>query len=285
MSVQNPVDRTALAAGEALGSNAVSFSMSVAGRTDRGQRRADNEDNFFYLVSSDGGTGIFAVADGMGGQHSGEVASALTIQTLRDELAPLILDGSSGGGETQLHARLAASGNQSLQDVVRDAINQCNDRILSHAKEHPEAQGLGSTLTIAVVTGSLAIIGNIGDSRTYLLRDRALESLTRDHSLVAHLAAIGQIAPEDVYSHPQRSYIYRALGTEEAQADIIIERLQSGDFLLLCSDGLWEMVRDETICQAITEAENPDDAVVRLVALANANGGEDNISALLVRVS
>jgi protein phosphatase len=168
---------------------------------------------------------------------------------------------------------------------VRAAISRCNARILAHAAAHPETRGLGSTLTLALVRGRLAIIGNIGDSRTYRIRAGAIESLTRDHSLVAHLAAIGQILPEEVYSHPHRGYIYRALGTEsEAQPDIITERLHSGDTLVLCSDGLWEMVRDEDIRSATCGAVSPDDAATQLVELANGNGGDDNVSVIVVRV-
>lgn len=227
--------------------------------------------------------GIFAVADGMGGQSAGEVASAITIATLREELLPLLNEEAPNGAPPDNEAAPARS-DQPLTGRVRAAIDRCNERILLHAAEHPETKGLGSTLTLAIVKGSLAIIGNIGDSRTYRLRDGAIESLTRDHSLVAHLAAIGQIQPDEVYSHPHRSYIYRALGTEvEAQPDIFTERLRSGDTLLLCSDGLWEMVRDGTIGRAAEQAASPEEAAMQLVEMANGNGGEDNISVVVVK--
>lgn len=269
-------------------SDRVSFSIGAAGRTDRGHRRSENQDCILCDVSTDGTMGIFAVADGMGGQRAGEVASAITVATLREHLLPLLHE-----DQTPAVARAAAaptgaspSGTQSLSETVNAAINRCNERILLHAAAHPETRGLGSTLTLVLIKGSLAVIGNIGDSRTYRVRGEAIERLTHDHSLVAHLAAIGQIAPDDVYSHPHRSYIYRALGTEsEAQPDIMTERLQSGDTLLLCSDGLWEMVRDGDIHQAITGAPSPDEVAARLVAMANGNGGEDNISAIVVKVS
>jgi protein phosphatase len=254
-------------------SNLVGYTISAVGRTDRGQRRADNQDCILFETSEDGGTGLYAVADGMGGQRAGEVASAIAVETLREHLLPL------------LSADAPPASDLPLTEQVRLAINACNERILRYAEEHPEAQGLGSTLTLALVKGSLAIIGNIGDSRTYRVRDGQLESITRDHSLVAHLVAHGEIAPEEVYSHPHRSYIYRALGSElECQPDINTERLQSGDALLLCSDGLWEMVRDDDIARAVSEATSPDNAATTLVQRANDNGGEDNISAIVVKV-
>lgn len=260
-------------------SDRVSFSIGAAGHTDRGQRRSENQDCILCELSADGTMGIFAVADGMGGQRAGEVASAITVATLREHLLPLLQE------DQPTAAGASPAGTRSLSEVVNEAINRCNERILLHAAAHPETRGLGSTLTLALIKGSLAVIGNIGDSRTYRVRGEAIERLTHDHSLVAHLAAIGQIAPDDVYSHPHRSYIYRALGTEsEAQPDIITERLQSGDTLLLCSDGLWEMVRDGDIHHAVDGAASPDEVATRLVALANSNGGEDNISAIVVKV-
>lgn len=271
---------THVATGE---SNRLIASISAAARTDRGRRRTQNQDCVLCEVGAEGAMGVFAVADGMGGQSAGEVASAIAIQTLREELLPLLENNASGAAASADKAN-GAGADRPLTERVREAIELCNERILRHAAAHPETKGLGSTLTLAVVKGSLAIIGNIGDSRTYRVRQGEIESLTRDHSLVAHLAAIGQIEPDDIYSHPHRSYIYRALGSEtEAQPDIFTERLRSGDTLLLCSDGLWEMVRDGSIGRTTVEAPSPDEAAAQLVELANGNGGEDNISVIVVK--
>jgi len=249
--------------------------LRAAAQTDRGRRRAENQDRILSQVDADGTAGLFAIADGMGGQRGGEIASALAVETLQAELLPLldaIASNSPGATDRPLTAHL------------HEAINHCNARVLRYAEEHPETQGLGSTLALALVKGSLAVIGNIGDSRVYRVRDGAIEPLTHDHSYVAQLVALGKIEPDEIYTHPQRNYIYRALGSEaEAQPDIFTERLQSGDALLLCSDGLWGMVRDDAILRAVEATETPDEAAARLVELANERGGEDNISVIVMR--
>jgi serine/threonine protein phosphatase PrpC len=286
MRVGEPLDFASVAGRRPWESRPVTYSISAAGCTDRGHRRPDNQDRILCETSADGTTGIFAVADGMGGQRAGAVASAIAIDTVRAELCPLLAkEAPAADQEATAEGRAGAAADRSLTEQVQAAINRCNERILLHAAEHPETRGLGSTLTLALVKGRLAIIANIGDSRTYRIRAGRIESLTRDHSLVAHLAAIGQITPDEVYSHPQRGYIYRALGAEaEPQPDIITERLHNGDVLVLCSDGLWEMVRDDGICSAVDGAASPKDAATQLVRLANGNGGEDNISAIVVQV-
>ncbi len=168
---------------------------------------------------------------------------------------------------------------------LTEAIKHGNTAIVDYGDTHREARGLGATLTAMLVVEGLAFIANVGDSRTYLLRDGKIERITRDHSLVERLVEMEQITPDEVYEHPNRNLIYRSLGAGHAEVDvdIFIERLQPGDVLLLCCDGLWEMVRDPELLRIITEAEDLEQACERLIATANENGGEDNITALLVR--
>jgi len=269
--------------------------VSAYGTTDHGRKRAQNQDKVLcYTLSEDGNPlGLYAVADGMGGQNAGEVASQIAVETLQEDLLSFMNQslGRQNGGDEALTTRLSPEDldsdapSLSMVDALTASIQRSNLRIREHGTLHPECAGLGSTLTIAMIIGNLALVANIGDSRTYMVRQGAITSLTQDHSLVRTLVNQGLITEEDIYSHPHRNLIYNALGTRvEANADITVQRLQTGDILVLCSDGLWEMVRDEEIRILAETLEDPELAAFSLVDLANANGGVDNISVVIVRV-
>jgi protein phosphatase len=269
--------------------------LTAYGETDTGRRRAQNQDRILVHVApvADAGVGLFAVADGMGGQSAGDVASRLTLETIEQDLIRFIdeaiLPALGADVETE---RLTVDGPAndapvpSLRDALLEAILRSNRRIRQFGDSNPESAGLGSTLTIALIVGDLALIGNIGDSRTYLLRNGSIRRLTQDHSLVSSLVRQGLITDEEVYSHPHRNLVYQALGTrEDVSPDIAVERLQGGDVLLLCSDGVWEMVRDEEIRRVVDAEVQLEPAVSRLVTQAHTNGGVDNISVVMVRVT
>jgi len=170
-------------------------------------------------------------------------------------------------------------------DKLQAAVEHSSQKIVDYGAEHREARGMGATVTAALVMDGQAFIANVGDSRTYLLRDGKLQRVTRDHSLVARLVEAGQIEPDEVYDHPSRNLIYRSLGAGHAEVDVDIfdVRMQAGDALLLCSDGLWEMVRDPQLQKIIVETDDVEKTCETLVKAANENGGEDNITAVLVR--
>jgi serine/threonine protein phosphatase PrpC len=273
--------------------------LSVAGLTDVGQQRDLNEDLFYYRVvqaSDEGPLGLFVVADGMGGHLAGEVASQWAVQTLKRELALLFrpqdpsvtrrLDaealGAVGRGAT---VRLAET---DLARMLEHAMERANQVLLGYAHKHPdEAGGMGSTLTLAVVEDDRLTVAHVGDSRAYLWRDGSLRQLTEDHSVPGALLKQGRITPEEAHEHPHRHILYRCLGLKpNLEVDIYpAVELRPGDSLLLCSDGLWDMVYPTERLSAFLASEAGVSFICRrLVDAANEAGGEDNITVLLVRV-
>ena len=224
-----------------------------------GRRRRHNEDS--YVVEPP----FFAVADGMGGAKAGEVASGLAAAAVQERGG----DGQSG------EARVAA------------LIEEANRRVFRRASEDREAAGMGTTMTVALVEDDRVAIGHVGDSRAYLIRDGELEQLTDDHSLVAELVRSGKLTPEEAESHPQRSVITRALGTEaDVDVDTFSVVAAPGDLFLLCSDGLTTMVDDRTILEAVQRHRgNLEEAARALVNAANRGGGEDNITVVFFEVA
>ncbi|MDA8282360.1 MAG: Stp1/IreP family PP2C-type Ser/Thr phosphatase, partial [Actinomycetota bacterium] len=239
--------------------------LAAGSATDVGLVRAVNQDHL--LVASP----LFAVADGMGGHAAGEVASETALEALRRAIAAELGDG-----------RLTASG-------MADAVHGANRAVWDEAQADPHLHGMGTTLTaVAVVEDEgreRLAVANVGDSRTYRLREGRLEQLTVDHSLVAELVAEGQIRPDEAESHPQRHVLTRALGVyPDVEVDVLTAELQPADRLLLCSDGLSRELTDEQIASLLRRFADPTEAARELVANAKRNGGNDNITAVVVDV-
>jgi serine/threonine protein phosphatase PrpC len=272
----------------------------VAAWSDVGRERTLNEDRVFYqtLDSSDADPVVMCiVADGMGGHLGGEVASHWAVETLKRELADLFMPADPRQTVqmtgTEMRAVVQeAKGKIRPSDVVlmrrvRKAVERANQAVRQYTFHRPqEAMGAGSTVTMALVRGLRVYVANVGDSRTYLLREGQLVQLTRDHSVVAELIASGRLAVEDSYSHPKTGLITRCLGCmDQVEVDIEPFSLEAGDYLLLCSDGLWSMVRDPMdIVEMIEGAPDLETAVRSLVDAANREGGQDNISVALARL-
>lgn len=251
--------------------------------THPGRQRSRNEDAvaiFTFTIEQKGWSAplsFYLVADGMGGHDAGDLASRTVSHVVADRLIQ-----SQIIPALQRTAYLGA-GAETPASVLEEAIQEANEALLQHARS--TGSDLGSTVTAALVIGDRAVIANVGDSRTYLLRDGRLEQITQDHSLVARLADAGVIRKEQIRTHPRRNEIYRSLGHHaRAEVDIFSLFLRPGDRLILCSDGLWEMVPDKKIGEIVRRARSPQQACDELVAAANRAGGEDNIAVVVVEM-
>ncbi len=251
-------------------------------------RRGDpNEDSTLVLQlqriheSIAAPVGIFIVADGMGGHDDGQGASRMTINVIAERITRALLmeplETEKAGEQTKELTE------DDLIDTFKGAIQDANLALCQDNQRHKTDKG--STVTGFMIVGEHAYIINVGDSRTYMLRDGKLYQLTNDHSLVSQLVASGLIEPDDIYTHPQRSQIFRSLGDKpNVQVDDFKQQLHPGDILLSCCDGLWEMIRNPQITEILVNAPDPQTACTQLIDAANTNGGEDNISAVVVFV-
>ena len=270
--------------------------IRAAAGTHPGQVYKLNQDKVYAAVRSaeDGkAIGLFIVADGMGGHQAGEIASRLAVETIVQELSWLLQPGDSGNSRPEFSSNdtaapaAAAPAAQQWRQRLRAAVQEANRAITTYGEENPEDAGnLGTTVTCVLIVDGVAAIANVGDSRTYLARDEQLNQITQDHSYVAQLIREGQIAPEDIYTHPRRNVITRSLGHRlDVEIDVWSKELQAGDRLLLCSDGLWEMVQEPSeILNTLLAAEAPEDTVASLITAANSNGGADNISVIVIHI-
>jgi PPM family protein phosphatase len=256
--------------------------LTVAARTDQGRVRRINQDSVYTgSIALRGGdrAHLSLVADGMGGANAGEHASRVAAEAARVQLQ-------------QELGRKQVPDDDAWQALLRGAVTAANRRVYEEARADRTRDGMGTTLTIALIVGERLHIASVGDSRAYLFNlggvtdDGALSAqLTSDHSLVARLVDIGQITAEQARVHPQRNILYRTIGTDPSVAiDTRSEHLEPGDVVLLCSDGLFNHVRDEEIAQIVLQQPDVERAAERLVELANERGGRDNISVVIVRV-
>ena len=230
----------------------------VAAITDPGRTRRHNEDA--YVIEPP----LFAIADGMGGAQAGEVASRLATAALKEADA-------NGGGEQR----------------ISDLIQEANRRVYDRSSSDPNTSGMGTTITVALVEEDYVSFGHVGDSRAYLIRNAQMEQLTEDHSLVNELLKTGKLSREEAETHPQRSVITRALGTDpDVDVDTFSVQAEDGDLFLLCSDGLTDMVSEESILDVVERNRQDIDGALRaLVKAANRGGGQDNITVVAFEIA
>ena len=270
--------------------------LEATALTDRGRKRELNEDTAYQRVVAEPGgdaTGLLIVADGVGGRLAGQAARYWAVETIKSSLADLIdfrdPRNTMRFDREQLIELVAAAGMEpdDLRNRVLAAIDRANSAVREYARRRPaEARDAGSTVSMALIHGLQAWVANVGDSRAYMLRDNQLGQITKDHSVVQRLIDEGRVRTHDRYTHPKRHMIFRSLGSADAiRVDIFALTLAPGDLILLCTDGLWEMVRDpSTLTRIICKSSSLDAACLNLVAAANAAGGDDNIGVVLARV-
>ena len=236
--------------------------MNAWGMTDIGLVRSENQDT--YSVVQESTATICVVCDGMGGASGGRLASTIAVEMYTRELSKLLLSEMSA---------------EQLREASAYAVSIANEAVRSKAKESEDYRGMGTTLVSAVTYSEGVVVTNVGDSRAYRINQDGITRLTRDHSLVEHMVERGDITEEEARRHPNRNLITRALGLEEhTQCDGFICPLEKGDFVLLCSDGLTNMVSDDVIHETALNTKNPEAFCKKLIELALDAGANDNVT-------
>ena len=238
--------------------------MKTFSVTDAGVVREMNQD---YYFSSDTAVGnlpnLFIVADGMGGHKAGDYASRYTIERV-------VASVSRNTGEEPIA-------------IMKEAINKANELLVAESREDESKSGMGTTLVIGTIIGNKLFVANIGDSRLYVVGQN-MRQITRDHSLVDEMVRLGEINADEARNHPDKNIITRAVGTSDhVEADFFEVEITADDTILLCTDGLTNMVRDDEILDIIKKYDNAQAATMQLVKEANANGGRDNITVMIIK--
>ena len=240
--------------------------MKAFAKTDIGKVRDMNQDSF-YISSPEDNIQIFIVADGMGGYKGGEIASKLAVETSKNYII--------NNFNSIEHDR------ESIMNLIKSAIEYANLSIYEKSKEIPELENMGTTIDICLVIPNKVYIGHVGDSRVYRKRKDFFRKLTTDHSYVQQLVSDGTITKEEAYHHPKKNMLIKALGCSSlVEPDVMVKGFLKDDILLMCTDGLTNMLKDEEIVKIINE--NPQEACNKLVEKANENGGLDNITAVII---
>lgn len=250
-------------------------SLEIVNQSDVGRRRPHNEDS----TLSDADHGLMILADGMGGYKAGEVASAIAATTIHHEIV-------AGLKRIRPGQVSKSDGLHAESGVVRSAIVTANGNIFSTAQKETDCHGMGTTVVVCLFHNDVVTLAHVGDSRIYRLRSGQFTQVTRDHSLIQELIDRGLYSPEDAARNAPKNLVTRALGIEaDVRVDVAEEKVVAGDLYLLCSDGLNDMVDDEEIRLTLSKySGNLVRAAEELIRMANANGGKDNTSIILVRV-
>lgn len=247
----------------------------VAGETNVGMKRSHNEDNFAVIDDDH----LYVVADGMGGHASGEVASKMAIDTLRD-----FFKATSADPEATWPYKMDKSRGYEENRLIT-SVKLANLRIFEAAQRDPKLRGMGTTLVGILVVDDGVLIAHVGDSRAYRIRNGSMVQLTEDHSLLNDYIKMKKLTEEEIKNFPHKNVIVRALGMKESvKVDTLLDHPQPGDLYVLCSDGLSGPVTDDEIQTIVTGTNDLKEACQKLIERANSNGGPDNITVVIARV-
>ena len=235
-------------------------------RTDKGNVRENNED-YFYISNSLDEVQLYLLADGMGGYNAGEVASRMAVESAKDYI--------------HKHFAKNKDSKEKLETLLKDAIEYANSVVYKKAQSKEDLRGMGTTLDVCLIYNSRIYIGHVGDSRVYRIRKEFMRRLTKDHSYVQTLVDDGTITKEEAYSHPKKNMLTKALGcVQTVEPDVYTKTFIKDDIILMCSDGLTNMIREENIYGIIKQ--DKENAIENLVKQANDNGGLDNITVVII---
>ncbi len=237
--------------------------VKIAAKTDIGRKRSMNQDSLYYCETPIGSlSNVFAVADGMGGHSAGDYASACTVKTIEREIM--------------------MNDDREPVRILKNAIETANEEVYTKALSDMSYSGMGTTVVCGTVEKDVLYVANVGDSRLYLI-NRHINQITKDHSLVEEMVRAGELREEEAKNHPDKNIITRAIGVApRIDIDFFEVDLRRGDRILLCSDGLTNMVDDDEILKLVRESESMERCIDELVRSANRNGGKDNITVVMV---
>lgn len=242
--------------------------MYAAGKSVTGLLRKNNEDSIYISDNDCKLKNVYIVADGMGGHKAGEVASRYSVEVFKEFI------NSKNAVELE---------EENILDTMVEAVSVCNQKLYEKSTEYETLEGMGTTFTCAVIINYTLYAVHVGDSRAYIFSNNSLRQITRDHSFVMEMVKQGKITLEEAERHPNRNVITRAVGSEKnVLVDTAIEKLSKGDMVLLCSDGLTNMVSDSNITEILENGGSAELMLDRLINAANDMGGNDNISAVII---
>ena len=240
--------------------------MKVFAKSDVGKAREMNQD-YFFISNPEDEIKLFILADGMGGYNGGEVASSLATQSVKS----YILN----------NFNKIEHDKETILKLIKNAVEYANMVVYEKSKNEKELEGMGTTIEVCLIYNNKVYIGHVGDSRVYRLRKEFFRKLTKDHSYVEQLVEDGTISKEEAYNHPKKNMLTKALGcTAFVEPDCLVKGFLKGDILLMSSDGLTNMIKDEEIYNIIKNS--PENAVDELIEKANLNGGYDNITVIII---